>query len=334
MVYDVTSQRLVELQTEWRTSRAHVVILGAGASLAAFPTGDAHGKRLPLMANLVEVLGLSSLVENAGHDPEQSFETLYSNLHAADPQSSLVGEIERKVAEYFGGLKLPRYPTIYDYLLLSLRSKDAILTFNWDSFLADAYLRNVGKAPLPHIFHLHGNVRVSFCPQCQMSMTNVDACSTCGSDLTPSPLLYPIDKKNYANDSFISLQWEAARKYISKAAIITIFGYSAPTTDQEAMAIFTHAWKGTDPEKPVERVEIIDIRDRDVLSRQWSSFAFFDHYDIHRSFYDSILAHCPRRSCEALAHMGFDGHFVESIAWAGNLAGVQKSIEHLIAAEN
>jgi hypothetical protein len=36
--------------------RAHVVILGAGASLAAFPDGDKYGIKLPLMNNLVETL--------------------------------------------------------------------------------------------------------------------------------------------------------------------------------------------------------------------------------------------------------------------------------------
>ncbi len=37
-------------------ARLHVVLLGAGASLAAFPNGDRLGRTLPLMKNLVEVL--------------------------------------------------------------------------------------------------------------------------------------------------------------------------------------------------------------------------------------------------------------------------------------
>jgi hypothetical protein len=32
-------------------------------------------------------------------------------------------------------LELPDHPTVYDHLLLSLRKKDAIFTFNWDPFL-------------------------------------------------------------------------------------------------------------------------------------------------------------------------------------------------------
>jgi hypothetical protein len=32
-------------------TRSHVVILGAGASYAAFPDGDKNGRKLPLMWN-------------------------------------------------------------------------------------------------------------------------------------------------------------------------------------------------------------------------------------------------------------------------------------------
>ncbi len=330
MVYDVTKQQLVEL----RTSRPHVVVLGAGASLAAFPNGDAHGKILPLMANVLDVLDLRDLVDQAGYDSEQNFESLYSTLHTADPNSTLIKQIEQRVTEYFSSLELPQYLTLYDLLLLSLREKDAIFTFNWDPFLADACMRKYGPALLPHIFHLHGNVRVSFCDQCRKSTRKLEVCPFCEGKLTPTRLLYPIEKKDYASDPFTSTQWDAARDYISQAGIITFFGYSAPTTDQEAMAIFTNAWKGDDPHKPIERLEVIDIRDRDELAKQWSSFSFFDHKDIRRSFFESMLALYPRRSCEALVRMGFDGNSVEPIPWAGSLDGVQKSIQELIASEN
>jgi hypothetical protein len=39
-------------------------------------------------------------------------------------------------------LKLPEEATIYDYLVLSLRSPDIIATFNWDPFLYQAFERN------------------------------------------------------------------------------------------------------------------------------------------------------------------------------------------------
>jgi hypothetical protein len=49
-----------------REGRPHVVILGAGASLQAFPDGDRKGQRLPLMYELVEVVGLRSVSEQQG----------------------------------------------------------------------------------------------------------------------------------------------------------------------------------------------------------------------------------------------------------------------------
>lgn len=48
--------------------RPHVVLLGAGASRAACPTGDANGKLLPLMADFVDVLGRNPLLMKFGVD--------------------------------------------------------------------------------------------------------------------------------------------------------------------------------------------------------------------------------------------------------------------------
>src|SRR2546426_1663325 len=119
-----------------KMQRPHVVILGAGASLAAFPNGDGNGKKLPVINNLVEVLGINDLLErysinSAGND----FEGFYSDLVSEDKQNEAVKEIERRVQEYFASLSLPETPTLYDHLILSLRPKDYIATFNWDPFL-------------------------------------------------------------------------------------------------------------------------------------------------------------------------------------------------------
>lgn len=59
----------------------HVTILGAGASLAALPDGDKNGRKLPLMNNLVEVVGLESLFEEYGLKYEgENFEATYDAL--------------------------------------------------------------------------------------------------------------------------------------------------------------------------------------------------------------------------------------------------------------
>src|SRR5579872_3749056 len=113
--------------------RPHVVILGAGCSLAAFPTGDREGRRLPLMNNLIQALGLKPLLHSANlAEPEENFEALYSRLAGDHRYAGLLKSIEGAVTDYFAKMALPANPTIYDQLLLSLRPKDCIATFNWD----------------------------------------------------------------------------------------------------------------------------------------------------------------------------------------------------------
>ena len=54
-----------------RVRRAHLVLLGAGASLAAFPDGDKSGLKLPLMHNVIEtVTGLSEYLHSKGINDE------------------------------------------------------------------------------------------------------------------------------------------------------------------------------------------------------------------------------------------------------------------------
>ncbi len=58
----VTNTNIVtkgQLINEPRKLRPHIVILGAGASVATFPNGDANGNIIPLMNNLIELLGLN-----------------------------------------------------------------------------------------------------------------------------------------------------------------------------------------------------------------------------------------------------------------------------------
>ena len=46
--------------------RPHLVVLGAGASRAAFPDGDKNGKRLPLMADFGRYTRSSFVVDLLG----------------------------------------------------------------------------------------------------------------------------------------------------------------------------------------------------------------------------------------------------------------------------
>ena len=67
----------------------HVVILGAGASIAStYRNPEPNGKRLPSMDNFIDIVGLSDIVDNL---PEKlkakNLEQLYSNLHNGNPKS-------------------------------------------------------------------------------------------------------------------------------------------------------------------------------------------------------------------------------------------------------
>jgi NAD-dependent SIR2 family protein deacetylase len=338
--YDVTKDDLTKFNCR-RVGYPHVVILGAGASLAACPNGDVSGKRLPLMANMVEVLGLQDLITGYDYDTKKGFESLYSNIHATDSSSPVLRKIEQRVNDYFSQLELPPYPTIYDYLLRFLRPKDAIFTFNWDPFLVNAYNRNWNKIPLPNIFHLHGNVCAAYCERCDLSIFSDSAisqtqyCSECGKDVVPTQLLYPVEKKDYAGTPYLRSQWNHFRDYIGRALLVTIFGYSAPTTDQEAITIFRNAWKDEKSHKLVDRLEIIDVKGLDELGRQWGPFALFDdHYDVQRSFFQSWLARYPRRSCEAIFQSNGNGKVVEPIEQSGKLEDLSVDITKLAEYEN
>lgn len=63
-----------------------------------------------------------------------NFELLFSKINGKPEYAKLQRILEPEVRDYFKSLKLPDEPTIYDYLILSLTEKDAIITFNWDSF--------------------------------------------------------------------------------------------------------------------------------------------------------------------------------------------------------
>jgi len=77
----------------------HVVILGAGASIAStFRNPELNGKRLPSMDNFNELVGLTDIIESLPKKLRaDNFEQLYSNLHNENPQSDEILEIESRV---------------------------------------------------------------------------------------------------------------------------------------------------------------------------------------------------------------------------------------------
>ncbi len=280
----------------------HVVILGAGASIASSRRNpEKNGKRLPSMDNFIEVVGLQNILDSIPESLKATnFEELYSNLHRSDPESDVIKEIEERVHDYFNDMRLPNEPTIYDYLILSLRSKDMIATFNWDPFLYQAYCRNLHVGDMPYIFFLHGNVAIGYSEEDKRIGPAGMISKETMNYYEPTKLLYPVEQKNYNDDEYLLTEWGCTKDRLNSehTKLVTIFGYGAPATDVEAVKLLNEAWGGSD-RRNMEQIEIIDIRPEDEVRDQWDSFIHSHHYWYSTDFFDCSLAANPRRTSEA-----------------------------------
>lgn len=281
----------------------HVFILGAGASRAACPAGDKNGKKIPLMNDLIEIVGLQQLLNKSGIKiTDKDFEVIYSELSLGGHHADLLKEIEREIFDYFSSLELPEEPTLYDHLVLSLRKKDLIVTFNWDPFLPQALHRickRFGNDALPLALYLHGNVAIGYCNKHEPGTIGVRGhyCGKCGKMLNASRLLYPVAQKNYRDDPSISKSWDEVQRHLKHAFLLTIFGYRAPESDMEAIDLLKAAW-GNGDSRSLEQIEMIDVRERKDLYKSWEPFICRNHWSVWNSFYQSFVARHPRRSCE------------------------------------
>lgn len=279
----------------------HVVLLGAGASLAAFPNGDVHGRRLPLMRNLVEVVGLGPLLaEYDVRDGYEDFESLYDVLVSSGATPELLRRLEAEIRAYFAAMVIPPHVTIYDRLILSLREKDLIASYNWDPFLAQAFKRNRHLRRLPKLAFLHGNVEIGSCIDHRRSGFTDQRCSVCSKPFTASKLLFPVKHKNYAEDPFIKGEWENLRRYLARAYFVTIFGYSAPVTDIEAKTLMLEKWK-ENPFRDLAEIEFVDVRSKDELVATWKEFFVRQHYAVWNDISKTCVFRNVRRSCESFA---------------------------------
>ena len=271
----------------------HVFLLGAGASKAALPNGDANGKEIPLMKDLPRVCELYEIDSHINQTSD--FESYYSNLK----DEQLKNQLSVRIREYFSDLKLPEHVTIYDYLVLSLRGKDMIATFNWDPFLYQACQRNHKVAEMPHVAYLHGSVAVGYCFKDRTKGPVGYPCSKCGILFSEPKLLYPVKEKSYSDDPAIKTEWLDLQNFLKHAYIFTIFGYSAPKTDVEAIKLLKEGW-GNPQKRNLEEIELINILKAEELSKNWSDFIHTHHYGVIKSFFESWSFIHPRRTCEAM----------------------------------
>ncbi|WP_135459306.1 hypothetical protein [Vibrio echinoideorum] len=282
-------------------SRPHVVLLGAGASVAAIPRGDKNGMKTSVMDGFLEKLGLSEAIEDLNLVTQSdNLEDIYSEIAERDEYADVRSELDTRIRNYFSEFEIPDEPTIYDFLLLSLRKKDLIATFNWDPLLLQAYQRTVKITTyLPDLAFLHGNVLVGYCLEHQHGGNVDNRCPECDEWFSPSRLLYPIAKKNYNDDPYTKNNWKALKNYLSKAYLVTIFGYSAPKTDVEAIDMLKDAW-GDINKRNMEDIEFVDIQQEDALVDTWEEFVHTHHYTYTNDFFNSSLARFPRRTTEDL----------------------------------
>jgi hypothetical protein len=91
--------------------------------------------------------------------------------------------------------------------------------------------------------------------------------------------------------------------------MITIFGYSGPKTDEEAIGAMKRAW-GDKSNREMEQTAFITIQSDSEINQNWKPFIHTHHCELHASFYDSWIANHPRRTGEAYVNQYWDAKFI------------------------
>jgi hypothetical protein len=252
---------------------------------------------LPYIPEARLILGTAGIELRESDD----FEAVYDDLASTGGNEDLLRALQECTRKYFAAIEIPETATVYDYLLLSLRPKDLIATFNWDPLLAQAFRRHEGRISMPMPAFLHGNVSVGFCEKDRQVGWHDDHCMVCGGPLAPSPLLFPIRNKDYASQASIRSQWALLERHLERAYFVTIFGYSAPVTDAAARELMLNVWR-RNTTRQIGEVEIINIAPREVLRETWKDFISEtrEHYLTNDSVMRAYTSWHPRRSCDAL----------------------------------
>ena len=291
-------------------TRPHLFILGAGATKATIPNGDKYGRQSPVMENFMQEIGIDNLLKGVElKTKSQNIEEIYSELATKPEYTDVVTRIEEGIVSHYRQMQIPDTPTLYDYLILSLRKKDCIATFNWDPLLIQAYNRvNKITTDLPEMLFLHSSVAVGICEDCRhYEPYRNRCCSKCGKPLSSPRLLYPVEHKDYSQDIFIKNSWNEFSRYLEQACIVTVWGYSAPKSDSEAKKMMLKAFSSD--YRPLDQIEVIDIADEETIHKIWYPFAKDTNYhlNIHKSLMDTYIAEFPRRSVEGYVKRNIEG---------------------------
>ncbi len=306
---DSEYQRFIEILN----NRSHLFILGAGATMATIPNGDKNGLKSSVMANFLHNIGEENLLSGIPlKTKSNNIEEIYTELTDSDRYNETVVKIEDTIWHYFAKFQLPDNPTLYDFLILSLRSKDCIATFNWDPLLLQAYERDLKiTSDLPKLLFLHGNVGIGLCYNCRVLAPLQDKfCDECGKPLEKAKLMYPVPKKDYDNDLFIRHNKELLLHYLKTAGILTIWGYGAPISDSIAKGFMIKAFD--EGSHRLDLIEIIDIKEGNELLGTWAPFikTTNHHIKIFRNLLKSLVGEFPRRSIEGYVNRDIKGSWL------------------------
>ena len=118
-----------------------------------------------------------------------------------------------------------------------------------------------------------------------------ERCSRCGNPFTRTPLLYPVRHKDYAHDRAIASQWDLLKNGLKNAFMITIFGYSGPKTDQEAISAMSQAW-GMSDDRSMEQTAFITLQTEDEITEAWRDFIHSQHYEVQNDFFSLLAVWC------------------------------------------
>lgn len=277
----------------------HLVILGAGSTIATIPQGDKNGEKSYTLANLLLDPSLKLFVQKVQDkdyctdDVEELCNQLYKN------DRKLYNEFESLIRKKYGSLELPMRFTILDRLVLSLTPNDAIVSFNWDDLIIQAYQRMsnfVLDQMLPILAFPHGNAQAVY------SKTHYTSRRVITNDRNwlDSPLNMPVDEVDYKSNLFIKSQWRILDFYIRNAQMITFFGYRGPKSDEQDLLHLDEIFAKN---RICDKIEIIDkdLHEAQIVAKNLERFKMQSNWVYTcPDFWHSSIAKHPRRTLQSV----------------------------------
>ena len=282
----------------------HLVILGAGSTIATIPHGDKNGQKSYTLDHLLTDPFFKELVQkvqNKGFCTD-NVEDLCKQLYEKD--RILYKEFEDRIRKRYASLELPMDFTILDRLVLSLTPDDAIISFNWDDLIIQAYQRMSIFVPdkfLPILAFPHGNAQAVY-SKTHYTSKRVITNSKLWSD---SPLNMPVDEVDYKSNLFIKSQWRILDFFIRNAQMITFFGYRGPKSDEQDLQ---HLDEIFSKNEICDKIEIIDkdLNEAKIVAKNLERFKMQPHWVYTcPDFWHSSIAKHPRRTLTAVGNWNY-----------------------------